>query len=132
MFVKAISSQSNATPFTSKVIVTPNTAMRLVDLKQDNPPFAKSILEGLKILQKNGNKDIVMLERTHASSDDIVLWVYEKIGRKFFRSEMSQPIDFSLYTFKANIEQCYNKAKKNMVPVSSIDQKSFESFHPLK
>ena len=132
MQVQAINNNQYKNSFTSKVIVTPNTAMKLMYLKQDNPPVAKSIMEGLKILEKNGNNDVVLVERTHANSDDIVLWVYEKIKGKFFRSRMAQPLDFSLHTFKANVEQCYHKAKKDMVPVSSIEQKCFERFHPLK
>ena len=132
MQVPAINNNQYKNPFTSKVIVTPNTSYTLTKFMEDNPPVAKSILKGLIAIEKNGNKDVVVLERTHSKTDTIVLWVYKKIKGKFYRSALSQPLDMDLYTLTSNIEECYSKAEKNMIPLSSLEQKCFERFHPLK
>ena len=99
---------------------------------QDNPPVAGSILEGLKALEKNGNKDVVMIETNQEDSGVFVLSVFEKLKNKVVRSEVSSVIDFNLYTFKANVQHAYEKAKSNLVDVNKLNLAGFEVFNPLK
>ena len=105
MQIHAIRNQDYINTFTSKVIVSPNTMTKLTYFMQDNPPGAKSILNGLKALEKNGNNDVVMVENSHSNDNMFVIWVFEKLKNKIVRNEYSQPIDVSLYTFKANVQQ---------------------------
>jgi hypothetical protein len=132
MQIQAINNQNYKPQFTSKVIIAPNTATRLSHFMQDNPPVAKSIMSGLKDLEKNGNNDIVMIENGHTDIGTFVLWVFEKAKNKLLRSETSYPIDFSLYTFKSNVKLAYEKAKNNMINIENINQSGFEAFNPLK
>ena len=132
MQIQAIRNTDYRNTFTSKVIVSPNTMTKLAYFMQDNPPGAKSIMSGLKALEKNGNNDVVIVENSHTNDGTFVLWVFEKLKNKFMRNEYSQPIDISLYNFKANVEQCYKKAKSNMVDIKSLNLSGFEAFNPLK
>ena len=132
MQIHAIRNQDYRNTFTSKVIVSPNTMTKLTYFMQDNPPGAKSILNGLKALEKNGNNDVVMVENSHSNDNMFVIWVFEKLKNKIVRNEYSQPIDVSLYTFKANVQQCYEKAKSNMVDIKSLNLSGFEAFNPFK
>ena len=132
MQIHAIRNQDYRNTFTSKVIVSPNTMTKLTYFMQDNPPGAKSILNGLKALEKNGNNDVVMVENSHSNDNMFVIWVFEKLKNKIVRNEYSQPIDVSLYTFKANVQQCYEKAKNNMVDIKSLNLSGFEAFNPFK
>ena len=132
MQIHAIRNQDYRNTFTSKVIVSPNTMTKLTYFMQDNPPGAKSILNGLKALEKNGNNDVVMVENSHSNDHMFVIWVFEKLKNKIVRNEYSQPIDVSLYTFKANVQQCYEKAKSNMVDIKSLNLSGFEAFNPFK
>ncbi len=132
MQIQAIRNQDYRNTFTSKVIVSPNTMTKLTYFMQDNPPGAKSILNGLKALEKNGNNDVVMVENSHSNDNMFVIWVFEKLKNKIVRNEYSQSIDVSLYTFKANVQQCYEKAKSNMVDIKSLNLSGFEAFNPFK
>ena len=132
MQIHAIRNQDYRNTFTSKVIVSPNTMTKLTYFMQDNPPGAKSILNGLKALEKNGNNDVVMVENSHSNDNMFVIWVFEKLKNKIVRNEYSQPIDVSLYTFKANVQQCYEKAKNNMVDIKSLNLSGFEAFNTFK
>ena len=132
MQIHAIRNQDYRNTFTSKVIVSPNTMTKLAYFMQDNPPGAKSILNGLKALEKNGNNDVVMVENSHSNDNMFVIWVFEKLKNKIVRNEYSHPIDVSLYTFKANVQQCYEKAKSNMVDIKSLNLSGFEAFNPFK
>ncbi len=132
MQIQAIKNQQYVTPFTSKVIVPPNTMYHLTQFMQDNPPGAKSIISGLRALEKNGKDDVVMVEKAHSDTNVFVMWVYEKVKNKLLRSKNSYPIDVSLYTFKANVQQCYEKAKLNMTDLKTINKEGLDIFNPLK